>query len=144
MSTPDIHVAVVDDDDSLRRSMSRLLCAASFSPVGYGSAEEFLSDPVHPRFDCILLDIQLDGMSGFELHEKLASSGDTTPVIFITAHGVPEARAQAENAGCAGFFRKTDSGGDIITAIRHAVAQRHPPTTANPGIIPHKTIKTTP
>jgi FixJ family two-component response regulator len=69
MSTPDIHIAVVDDDESLCRSMSRLLRAASFWPVVYGSAEAFLADSVHEHFDCIVLDIQLDGMYGLELHE---------------------------------------------------------------------------
>ena len=124
MSTPDIHVAVVDDDESLCRSMSRLLRAASFLPVAYGSAEEFLSDPVHPHFDCIVLDVQLDGMSGLELHEKLAASGDKTPVIFITAHDAPEVHAQAVSAGCAAYFRKTDSGSEVLAAIRDAVSSR--------------------
>ena len=124
MCSPDTHIAIVDDDESLCRSMSRLLRAASFLPVAYGSAEEFLSDPVHPHFDCIVLDVQLDGMSGLELHEKLAASGDKTPVIFITAHDAPEVRAQAENAGCAGYFRKTDSGKAVLDAIRTAIASR--------------------
>lgn len=88
----------------------------------FGSAEAFLSNTAHPRFDCIVLDIQLDGMSGLELHEKLASSGDETPVIFITANDAPEVRAQAQSAGCAGFFRKTDSGEAVLTAIRQAVS----------------------
>jgi FixJ family two-component response regulator len=122
MSTPDIHIAVVDDDQSLCRSMSRLLRAANYEPVSYGSAEDFLSDPLHSHFDCIVLDIQLDGMSGLELHEKLSSSGDTTPVIFITAHDAAEVRAQAQSAGCAAFFRKTDSGELVLAAIREAVS----------------------
>lgn len=124
MCSPDTHIAIVDDDESLCRSMSRLLRAASFLPVAYGSAEEFLSDPVHPHFDCIVLDVQLDGMSGLELHEKLAASGDKTPVIFITAHDAPEVHAQAVSAGCAAYFRKTDSGSEVLAAIRDAVSSR--------------------
>lgn len=124
MCTPDTHIAIVDDDESLCRSMSRLLRAASFFPVAYGSAEEFLSDPVHPHFDCIVLDVQLDGMSGLELHEKLTASGDKTPVIFITAHDAPEVHAQAVSAGCAAYFRKTDSGSEVLAAIRDAVSSR--------------------
>lgn len=124
MSTPDIHVAVVDDDESLCRSMSRLLRAASLRPVVFGSAEDFLADQRHKDFDCILLDIQLDGMSGLELHEKLSATGDTTPVIFITAHDAPEVRAQAVSGGCSAFFRKTDSGGAVLAAIRDAVSAR--------------------
>ena len=130
MIPSDTHVAVVDDDESLCRSMSRLLRASSLRPVVYGSAEAFLADAAHPRFDCIVLDIQLDGMSGLELHEKLAASGDDTPVIYITAHDAPEVRAQAENAGCAGFFRKTDSGDSVLKAIRKAVESRKPQSSA--------------
>lgn len=124
MSVPDIHIAVVDDDESLCRSMSRLLRAASFWPVVYDSAEDFLADPVHEHFDCIVLDIQLEGMSGLELHEKLISTGIDTPVIFITAHDAPEVRTQAESAGCVAYFRKTDSGNAVLTAIRKAVSAR--------------------
>ncbi len=124
MSTPDSHIAVVDDDQSLCRSMSRLLRAANFWPVVYASAEEFLNDQVHAHFDCIVLDIQLEGMSGLELHEKLVTSQIDTPVIFITAHDAPEVRTQAENAGCAGYFRKTDSGKAVLDAIRNAIAER--------------------
>lgn len=116
-----ISVAIIDDDESLCRSMGRLLKAASYQAISFSSAEEFLADPAHPRFDCILLDIQLEGMSGLELHERLISEGDGTPVVFITAHDAPEVRAQAESAGCAGYFRKSDPGADVLTAIRRAL-----------------------
>lgn len=61
-------------------------------------------------------------MSGLELYEKLISAGDRTPVIFITAHDAPEVRAQAEDAGCVGYFRKSDPGKEVLSAIRRAVA----------------------
>ena len=61
-------------------------------------------------------------MSGIELRQRLAAAGTTTPVIFITAHDEPEVREQAIAAGCAGYFRKTDSGSDVIEAIRRALA----------------------
>ena len=66
-STQNIYVAVVDDDESICRSFSRLLRAANFQPVTYASAEAFLADAQHPKFDCLVLDIQLEGMSGLEL-----------------------------------------------------------------------------
>lgn len=116
-----ISVAIIDDDESLCRSMGRLLKAASYQAFSFSSAEEFLAHPEHPRFDCILLDIQLEGMSGLELHERLIADGDGTPVVFITAHDAPEVRAQAESAGCAGYFRKSDPGADVLTAIRRAL-----------------------
>ena len=117
-----IYVAVVDDDESACRSLSRLLRAADFLPVTYASAEAFLADRKHPQFDCLLLDIQLGGMSGIELQRRLAAVGKTTPVIFVTAHDGADVRAQAQAAGCAGYFRKTDSGSEILEAIRRVVA----------------------
>jgi len=117
-----VRIAIIDDDESLCRSMSRLLKAANYETASYDSAEGFLSSPVRHAFHCILLDIQLEGMSGLELHDKLLSEGDLTPVIFITAHDAPEVRAQAEEAGCVGYFRKSDPGREVLSAIRRAVA----------------------
>jgi FixJ family two-component response regulator len=120
MNSQNIYVAVVDDDESICRSLSRLLRAAHFQPVTYPSAEAFLADTKHPKFDCLVLDIQLGGMSGLELRKRLSAVKDGTPVVFITAHDDPEVRAQAKASGCAGFFRKTDSGDDVLAAICRA------------------------
>ncbi|MGC4017699.1 MAG: response regulator [Luteolibacter sp.] len=116
-----IQIAIIDDDESLCRSMGRLLRAVSFESKAYTSAEQFLADPDRPRFDCILLDIQLEGISGLELHEKLVREGDRTPVVFITAHDAPEVRHHAETTGCAGYFHKSDSGLDVVSAILRVV-----------------------
>jgi FixJ family two-component response regulator len=98
-----------------------LLRAAHFQPIAYDSAEAFLADTKHPKFDCLVLDIQLEGMSGLELKKRLFTINDVTPVVFITAHDEPEVRAQAEESGCAGFFRKTDSGADVLSSIRRVL-----------------------
>lgn len=116
-----IYVAVVDDDKSVCRSMSRLLRAASLHPVAYSSAEAFLADVKHPEFDCLVLDIRLGGISGLELRDRLLAVKIDTPVVFITAQDDPDMRAQAEALGCAGYFYKTDSGADVLAAIRRAV-----------------------
>jgi FixJ family two-component response regulator len=115
------YVAVVDDDASVGRSFSRLLSAAGFQPVTYLSAEALLEDGKRPHFDCLVLDIQLVGMSGLELSQRLAAVKDSTPVVFITAHDDPAVRAEALATGCAGFFRKTDPGAEIIKAISKAI-----------------------
>ena len=118
-STALTYVAVVDDDQSVRRSFARLLRAAGIQPVTYGSAEAFLADLKRPKFDCVVLDVQLGGMSGIELGEVLAAAADhRAPVVYITAHDDPETRAKAEAAGCAAYFRKNDSGADVLEAIR--------------------------
>ena len=122
MSSPrTIYIAVIDDDESACRSMGRLLRAAHLQPVTYLSAEAFLTDTNRPVFACLVLDIQLTGMSGLELCQRLAAVKDVTPVVFITAHDDPAVRAEAEASGCAGYFRKTNSGTAILTAIRRAI-----------------------
>ena len=121
-NSPNIYIAVIDDEETVCRSLSRFLRAAQLQPIAYRSAEAFLADTKHPKFDCLVLDIQLNGgMSGLELAQKLSAVKDVTPVIFITAHDDPVARAQAKASGCAGYFRKTDSGSEILAAIHRAV-----------------------
>jgi len=118
--TAPLYVAVVDDDEQVCRSLGRLLRAAGMQPIVYPDAEAFFADTKAPRFDCLVLDIQLGGMSGIELAQRLKAEGGQTPVIFITAHHDPESRAAADALGCAAYFRKTDSGTDVLEAIRRA------------------------
>jgi FixJ family two-component response regulator len=121
-----VYVGVVDDDESQRRSLGRLLRAAGMQPIAYASAEEFRADGKQPRFDCLVLDIQLPGMSGIELRNQLASEGVATPVIFVTAHDDPKAREAAAAGRCVGYFRKTDSGSEILEAIRQEISPPAP------------------
>jgi len=89
--------------------------------VTFRSAEEFLLSPESSRVRCLLVDIQLGGMSGIAMHQLLLAEGNHTPVIYITAHDDPGARSEAMKAGCAGFFRKTDPGSAIIEALRRVI-----------------------
>ena len=128
------YVAVVDDDESVCRSFGRLLRTAGFQPVTYLSAEAFLEDTKRPRFDCLVLDIQLEGISGLELSRRLSLVSDATPVIFITAHDDPKVREEAESsAGCAGYFSKNDPGAGILDLIKRIVDPSHPNITSNQG-----------
>src|SRR5215469_4401199 len=99
-------VAIIDDDESVGRSISRLLLAAGMCPSAFTSAEEFLS--ARPSgIDCVLLDIRLGaGMSGPELHRQLLDQGDRTPVIYHSATDDPKVKAAAHRLGCAAFIRK--------------------------------------
>ena len=117
-----IYVAVVDDDEELCRSFGRLLRAAGFQPITYASAEALLADTKHPQFDCLVLDIELSGISGIELAERLLATGCSTPFIFITAHEDLNARARAQVPSAAAYFRKTDSGADVLDVIRRCVS----------------------
>jgi FixJ family two-component response regulator len=127
------YVAIVDDEPSMCRSLSRLLQATYFQAVCYLSAEEFLADSKHPHFDCLVLDIQLKGMSGLDLHRRLRAVNDHTPVIYVTAHDDTETRAQAEELKCAAFLRKTDPGIEVVAAIHCACGSNPSDSSGNKG-----------
>jgi FixJ family two-component response regulator len=126
------YVAVVDDDASACRSLSRLFRTAGYQPVTYTSAEAFLQDTKRPQFDCLVLDIQLEGMSGLELSRRLAAVQSVIPVIFITAHDRPEGRAEARACGCAGYFLKTEPGECILECLRKVISHRRSPLPFHP------------
>lgn len=125
------YVAIVDNDESLCRSLSRLLRANGIHPVAYVSAEAFLADAKQPRFDCLVLDIRLGGISGIELHQRLNALGSTIPVIYLTAHDESETREAALAMGCAAYFRKTDPGEAVLEAIRQAARPEQDNTPSN-------------
>lgn len=118
-----ITVAVVDDDTSLLRALRRLLSAWDMRAVTYGSAEAFLRDVRRPTLDCLVLDIQLGGMSGFDLEEALRETGSPVPVVFITAHDAAETRERALETGAA-YVRKAEPGDVLRDAILHAVGRQ--------------------
>jgi FixJ family two-component response regulator len=115
-------VAIIEDDASANRALGRLLRGAGFDPSGFDSAESFLADPSRPSFACLLVDIQLTGMSGLELQRRLQAEGSHLPLIFITAYDEPVYRAEAIRHGCVAFFRKTDPGSLIVDALRRVTA----------------------
>jgi len=118
-TTVPLYVAVVDDDENFCRSLARLLRAAGMQSITYPSAEGYVIDCTQPpRFDCLVLDVHLGEISGIELGQRLAAEGRDAPFICITAREDPDTRALAEAAGCAAFFRKTDSGAAVLDAIR--------------------------
>ena len=93
-----ICVAVVEDDASLSQALQRVLRIKGYSPKMFNSAEALMQDADHADIRCLVLDIQLPGMSGFELHQHLARAGKPPPVVFITAHDDADARMRAEAA----------------------------------------------
>lgn len=97
-------VVVVDDDASFRRAISRLIRLWGFRTWTFASAEEYLRLGVPT--DCLVLDLHLEGMSGLELQYLLASRGNTTPIIFISAMDDATARKRAFNGGAVAFLEK--------------------------------------
>ena len=104
------YIAILEDDESLCRSLARLLQASGYQPVTYHSAEVFLDDAKQPVFDCLIVDIQLGGMSGLELGEHLARDGSNIPLIFLMAHENWETLKQSIRTPHVAFLLKTDSG----------------------------------
>ncbi len=114
-------VAVVDDDASLRRSVGRLLNAYGFPAIEYESAEAFLRRDPNILIDCLVLDIDLGGMSGTELQHKLNEAGSKLSVIFITALEESRLKIQAERVGCIAYLRKPFAGSALIDAVKKAI-----------------------
>ena len=120
-STSPTYVAVVDDDESLCRSLARLLRAAGIQPVTYGSAEAFLADSKRPQFDCMVFDVQLGGMSGIELAQGIAALAPGADHLHHRVRRSGNA-CQRRATGCAAYFRKNESGADVLEAIRRLTA----------------------
>ena len=110
-------VCVVDDDPSLRRALWRLISGAGFSAATYGSAEDFLAADRDRDIGCLVLDVQLTGLTGFELYEQLAASGRSIPVIFITGYDNASTRERARAAGAAAYLTKPFDEDHLIEAI---------------------------
>ena len=115
-------IGVVEDDASFRRALGRLLSGAGFRVTTFASAEEFLASEGVGATACLVLDVHLGGMSGFELQQRLATTGAPIPAIFITAHDDPLTRERAR-AGVA-YLRKPFREDALIGAIQQALEDR--------------------
>jgi FixJ family two-component response regulator len=116
-------VGVVDDDEFVRDALSRLLRSAGYKCVVFSSSQEFL-DSGPPEIDCLLLDIQMPGLNGFELQARLREMDCAIPVIFVTAKKDNEARARALQQGATAFFTKPFNDEALLGAIQSAVENR--------------------
>jgi FixJ family two-component response regulator len=114
-------VAVVEDDAPSRTALGRLLRAAGFETVLFESAEDYIGSSATPA--CIVLDVQLPGMSGIELQQRLRAAGPTPPIIVTTANHQTAVRERAQQNGCAAFFWKPVDG-NVLTATIASLADR--------------------
>ena len=115
-------VFLVDDDASVRTSITRLLQASGFSVRSFASASEYLSDSEPGCPGCLLLDLRMPDIDGLELQDRLAEAHSSRPILFLTGHGgVPESVA-AMKAGAADFLEKPADPDSLIAAVRAAVA----------------------
>ena len=116
-------VFVVEDDESVRRAIGRLLRSVGYRALTFGSAEEFLDAIPGTEDGCLVLDIRLPGITGLDLQEKLASMGSKYPVIFMTAHDNPQWQAKAKTAGALAYLKKPFGDQSLLDAIRISCPQ---------------------
>lgn len=114
-------VFVVDDDPSIRDSLELLMTSAGLDAKTYCSAEEFLQTADPAAAGCLVLDIRMPGMNGFDLQERCANAGFFVPIIFITGHGNIPLSVRAMRAGAIDFLEKPFEEEDLLNAINRAI-----------------------
>jgi FixJ family two-component response regulator len=119
-------IAVIDDDRALREALVRLLKLRGHDAVPYGSAEDFLAADGHPT-DCLVLDVQLPGLSGIELMSRLHADGRYVPIVFITGHTDPQLLDTLRETAMP-YLRKPFDHESLFDAIARATSAEAPPT----------------
>jgi FixJ family two-component response regulator len=114
-------VAVVDDDESIRRALYRLLRSDDLAAATFASAHEFLEAHRRQNFACLVLDVYMGRMSGLDLAERLASEGNSLPIILITAHDDEPTRERARRVGVSAYLRKPVDADLLLAAVREAI-----------------------
>lgn len=109
-------IAIVDDDASVRRSLLRVVQSAGYAAETFASAREFLAWLPGGQAACLVLDVHMDELSGFDLHDRLK-----VPVVFVTGHDDPLTLERISKSGAAGHLRKPFDRASVLEAIRRAV-----------------------
>jgi FixJ family two-component response regulator len=130
MSPKNPLISIVDDDQSMSRMLNRVMTALGFDVLSFGSAEEFLASRALADSACLILDVNLPGMSGVELQQQLKNSGPKIPIVFISGQADDATRQLAVAAGAAGFFSKPFK----IEALLATVRTVNSPRTASIGL----------
>jgi len=121
------YIAVVDDEPAVCKALERLLRSAKFEVATFGSGVEFLSSLGTRRPDCVVLDLHMPGMSGFEVQARLvADPAGEIGVVIITAHDSTECRDRAMAGGASIYLKKPCDAQPFLEAVRAAVARNHP------------------
>ena len=127
MSDTGALVYVVDDDPSAREGVAGLIRSAGLKTRTFASAQEFLAIPRPDVPSCLVLDVSLPGLSGLDLQQELAKSGDQIPIIFLTGHGDIPMSVRAVKAGAVDFLTKPFDDEDLLNAIRQCITAEDKP-----------------
>ena len=114
-------IFIIDDDDSVRKSLSRLLRVSGFNVETYESSEQFLAREPYYGIGCIILDISMPGLSGMELHDELIRVGYDLPIVFITGHGDIPMSVRAMKKGAVDFLLKPFDEEELLQAVGRAI-----------------------
>ncbi len=114
-------VFIIDDDASIRKSLSRLLRSAGYTAETFASAEEFLGREHFKGIGCLLLDVQMPGLTGMDLQEELNRADYHMPIIFITGHGNIPMSVEAMKKGAADFLTKPFHDKELLQALEKAI-----------------------
>ena len=120
MNRSRLRIAVVDDDESVRKALKRLLRAANLDADTFASGREFLDSLPAQVPDCIVLDLHMPGMNGLDIQRQLARGALRVPIVVITGHDEPQTRAQCLSAGAAAYLRKPLDDEALLDAIHRA------------------------
>jgi FixJ family two-component response regulator len=121
-------VAIVDDEEGIRKALGRLLRAAGLEAHGYANGQDFLTAAAERRPDCVVLDLHMPGMSGLQVLRKLKAAGLLLPIVVITAHDEPETREQCLSTGARAYLRKPLEDRLLLNAISAAMRPPSAPT----------------
>jgi len=116
-------VIVVDDDASFRNFLSRLVSTIGLKAVLFASAEDFLAATPPDGPACLVLDVQMPGLSGLDLQRQLTQGSRSLPIVFTTGHGDIPMTVEAMKAGAVGFLAKPFRNQDMIDAIKEGIAR---------------------
>ena len=119
-------LAVVDDDADVRVALTRLVCSAGFSVETFASGAEFLHSIRDHEPDCVVLDLHMPEMSGFDVQSALAGGHAAVPVVVITGHDTPESRARAMRLGAKDYLCKPVNDEALLAAIGTAMGGSSP------------------
>jgi FixJ family two-component response regulator len=114
-------IAVVDDEESVRRSVANFLRSVGLAVETFTSAEDFLSSVERARTRCMVLDLQMGGTSGLDLMRHLAAAGQRVPAVILTAHGDEEMRRRCLAAGAVAFLDKPFHADALLDAVQLAL-----------------------
>jgi FixJ family two-component response regulator len=113
-------IAIIDDDVLVRQSLGDCMESAGYAVESFDSAEEFLASGSARKAACLIVDVQLPGITGLELQDRLAGAGDRVPIVFVSAQGTQANREKAMSRGATGFLAKPFRRDDLVRLVEAA------------------------